>query len=70
MLTIVLGQCSIYFNPRGGRPGIINPGGVDIDPSEFPADWFDGLEDDMYKARRYIADRNKYKVQYSPLLCD
>ena len=54
--------CSIYFNPIGGRPGIISPRGVDIDPSDFPADWFEGLEDDMYKARRYIAERNKYKV--------
>ncbi len=54
--------CSIYFNPIGGRPGIIRPQGVEIDPSEFPADWFEGLEDDMYKARRYIAERNKYKV--------
>lgn len=53
----------IYFNPIGGRPGIISPQGVDIDPSEFPADWFEGLEDDMYKARRYIAERNKYKVK-------
>jgi len=35
---------------------------VDIDPSEFPADWFEGLDYDMYKARRYIAERNKYKV--------
>ncbi|KAL3159314.1 hypothetical protein ABBQ32_011267 [Trebouxia sp. C0010 RCD-2024] len=53
----------IYFNPRGGRPGIISPQGVDIDATEFPSDWFEGLEDDMYKARRYIADRNKYKVK-------
>lgn len=53
----------IYFNPIGGRPGIISPSGVDIDASEFPADWFEGLEDDMYKARRYIAERNKYKVK-------
>ena len=54
--------CSIYFNPIGGRPGIISPQGVDIDASEFPADWFEGLEKNMYKARRYIAERNKYKV--------
>ena len=56
--------CSIYFNPIGGRPGIISPQGVDIDASEFPADWFEGLDDNMYKARRYIAERNKYKVAH------
>ena len=29
--------CSIYFNPRGGRPGILSPQGVDINHEEFPA---------------------------------
>ena len=55
-------SCSIYFNPKGGRPGVISPQGVDVDPSEFPNDWFEGLEDDMYKARRYNVERNKHKV--------
>lgn len=59
--------CSIYFNPKGGRPGIISPQGIDIDPSEFPSEWFDGLEDDMYKARRYNVERNKHKVQLHTL---
>ena len=27
----------IYFNPKGGRPGILSPKGVDIDHKEFPA---------------------------------
>ena len=64
VLIDLLWGCSIYFNPIGGRPGVISPQGVDIDASEFPAEWFEGLEDDMYKARRYVADRNKYKVAF------
>lgn len=55
-------MCSIYFNPRGGRPGIISPKGVDIDHKEFPADWFEGLEPDMYRGRKYRTEVNKYKV--------
>ena len=30
---------------------------------EFPEDWFEGLHPDLYRATRYITDRNKYKVQ-------
>ena len=62
---------SIYFNPRGGRPGVISPQGVDIDAAEFPGDWFEGLHEDQYKARRYVNDRNKYKVRSlaGPLHC-
>lgn len=55
--------CRIYFNPIGGRPGIISPHGIDVSADEFPSDWFEGLADDMYKARRYVNDRNKYKVR-------
>jgi hypothetical protein len=53
----------IYFNPIGGRPGIISPEGIDIDPSEFPKEWFAGLPDNQYKARAYKVERNKYKVK-------
>jgi hypothetical protein len=53
---------SIYFNPKGGRPGIWGPS-VDIDPKEFPADWFEGLPDKMYQARRYDTKTNKYGVK-------
>lgn len=67
MITMMC-PCSIYFNPKGGRAGIISPQGVDVDPLEFPSDWFDGLEDDMYKARRYNVERNKHKVQMH-MLC-
>ena len=60
--------CRIYFHPRGGRPGIISPEGIDIDASEFPKEWFEGLPDDIYKARVYKVERNKYKVSYFWLL--
>ncbi|KAK9915511.1 hypothetical protein WJX75_000077 [Coccomyxa subellipsoidea] len=52
----------IYFHPRGGRAGIISPKGVAIDHKEFPADWFEGLEPDMYRGRKYRTELNKYKV--------
>lgn len=32
-----------YFHPRGGKPGIKHPKGIDIDHKEFPAEWFAGL---------------------------
>ena len=54
--------CRIYFNPIGGRRGLISPDGIDVSADEFPSDWFEGLDPDMYKARRYVNDRNKYKV--------
>lgn len=50
----------------GGKPGIKYPEGVPIDHKEFPADWFEGLEEEFYLARRYLASRNKYGV--SPML--
>jgi hypothetical protein len=53
---------SIYFNPKGGRPGIWGPT-VDIDHKEFPADWFEGLPDKMFQARRYDIKTNKYGVK-------
>lgn len=51
----------VYFNPRGGRPGILGDR-VDVDASEFPASWFSGLPRDAYAARRYVASRNRYGV--------
>ncbi|CAK0783705.1 hypothetical protein CVIRNUC_006904 [Coccomyxa viridis] len=53
----------IYFNPKGGRPGILSPKGVDIDHKEFPADWFEGLRPEQYIGRRYNVELNKYKVK-------
>lgn len=55
-----LGGC--YFNPRGGRPGIISPQGVAIDHKEFPASWFAGLPESMYISRKYNTSTNKHGV--------
>ncbi len=52
----------IYFNPKGGRAGIISPKGVKIDHAEFPAEWFAGLPADSYRGRRYDKAINKYGV--------
>ena len=54
--------CRIYFNPKGGKPGIKYADGVPIDHSEFPMNWFEGLDEEFYLARRYLASRNKYGV--------
>jgi hypothetical protein len=54
---------SIYFNPKGGRPGIVSPKGVDITHDEFPVDWFEGLPADMYRGRKYRTAMNKYGVK-------
>lgn len=51
----------IYFNPKGGRPGILGDS-VDIDYKEFPQDWFKGLNKASYIGRRYDATKNKYGV--------
>ena len=51
----------IYFNPRGGKPGILGAQ-VAIDPKEFPKAWFDRLPIEAYAGRRYDASRNRYKV--------
>ena len=34
-----------------------------VDPADFPSDWFDVLEGDMYRADRYRADLNHFKVR-------
>lgn len=53
-----------YFHPRGGKPGILHPEeGVDIDPTEFPASWFAGLDPVMYASRKYNVPTNKYRVK-------
>ncbi|KAL4858951.1 Volume-regulated anion channel subunit [Chlorella vulgaris] len=52
----------IYFNPRGGKPGIRGKE-VAIDHREFPADWFQGLPKKAYVARTYTKGTNKYGVK-------
>lgn len=52
----------IYFNPRGGKPGIKGPS-VAITHQEFPADWFEGLPPKAYRARVYTRGANKYGVK-------
>ena len=53
----------IYFNPRGGKPGMIKyKHGVPIDAADYPASWFEGLPDRWYKGRRYDKSVNKYGV--------
>jgi hypothetical protein len=36
----LVASCRIYFNPEGGKPGILGRR-VDVDAAEFPADWFE-----------------------------
>ena len=50
-----------YFHPRGGKPGIRGP--CDIDPKEFPREWFEGLDKTMYASRRYNVPTNMYGVK-------
>ena len=52
----------VYFNPRGGKAGIKGRD-VAVTHAEFPKDWFAGLPPDAYRARRYSAERNKYRVK-------
>lgn len=51
----------IYFNPRGGKPGIKGRS-VAVDHREFPREWFAGLPVAAYAARRYDATANRYGV--------
>ncbi len=51
----------IYFNPRGGKPGILSKS-VNITDKEFPESWFKGLSRDRYKGLRYNKEYNKYGV--------
>lgn len=52
----------IYFNPKGGKPGILGPS-VDITHTEFPQAWFAGLKPKAYRARVYTVGTNKYAVR-------
>ena len=52
----------VYFNPRGGKAGIKSRD-VNVTHLEFPKDWVAGLKPDAYRARRYDASRNKYRVK-------
>ena len=51
----------IYFNPEGGRVGILNRK-INIDHKEFPKSWFKGLKEEMYLSKKYNKLINKYKV--------
>ena len=52
----------VYFNPRGGKAGIKGRD-VAVTHAEFPKAWFAGLPSETYRARRYDAARNKYRVK-------
>ena len=52
----------IYFNPRGGKPGIYGRD-IAVNHKEFPASWFAGVDPKLYLARRYDASVNKYGVK-------
>ena len=52
----------IYFNPTGGRKGIWGDS-VDIDHKEFPEEWFEGLPEKMFRARKYDIQTNRYGVR-------
>lgn len=51
----------IYFNPVGGRPGILSRH-IDIDHTEFPKSWFSGVPESFYLSKKYNPDVNKYKT--------
>jgi len=59
----------IYFNPKGGKPGILYPRhthpdgipGVGID--EFPPAWFEGVPSRLYSSRCYSVANNRYRVK-------
>lgn len=51
----------IYFNPVGGKPGIISKR-ININYKEFPDDWFEGLNESIYRGKEYNKYVNKYKV--------
>ena len=54
--------CSIYFNPTGGKPGILGKS-VAVSHKDHPADWFEGLPPKSYRARIYTFSVNKYGVK-------
>ena len=56
----IFGGC--YFNPEGGKAGIFGRK-VDIDHAEFPPSWFEGVDPDLYRSRRYRLNNNAYGVK-------
>ena len=59
----------IYFNPKGGKPGVKFPrskypdGIPGVTINEFPVEWFEGVPRELYASRRYDCARNAYKVK-------
>jgi hypothetical protein len=51
----------VYFNPVGGKTGVLGRW-VKIDHTEFPREWFAGLDNSRYIARRYDQAVNKYGI--------
>ena len=45
----------------GLTPGL--QGGIPIDFTEYPAEWFEGVPKSMYLSKRYNIPTNKYKVK-------
>jgi len=59
----------IYFNPLGGKPGILYPRGrypkgiPGVGTDEFPKEWFAGVPPELYRSRRYSTAHNRYRVK-------
>lgn len=59
----------IYFNPKGGKPGLKYPrsrypdGIPGVGYEEFPKEWFEGVPRELFASRRYDATRNCHKVK-------
>ena len=58
----IFGGC--YFNPSGGKKGVKYPrGGIPVSHKEYPAEWFDEVDESMYVSKRYDISTNKYGVK-------
>jgi hypothetical protein len=59
----------IYFNPKGGKPGIKYPrskypsGIPGVTINEYPKEWFEGVPRELYLSRRYSTSHNSYGVK-------
>ena len=59
----------IYFNPKGGKPGVKYPRGrypngiPGVSITEFPPEWFAGVPKELYQSRKYSAARNLHCVK-------
>ena len=59
----------IYFHPKGGKPGVLYPrdkfpeGIPGVTADEFPSEWFDGVEERLFRSRTYSTKNNKYGVK-------